>query len=147
MLRKKLSQRNSLCGHAGHCSYPRQIFIHPKCERKRNVLFTRPTTGSVLALIPICRVRQIRFRSLPSVSMRREAACNECHIKARACLLTDRGSGRWMDGQGRRGKSNFPPSDPILFLSRSHVCLSGERRRRETAPSNQGNPFKLDWPR
>ena len=56
MLRKKLSQRDSLCGHAGHCSYPRQIFIHPKCERKRNVLFTRATTGSVLALVPICRI-------------------------------------------------------------------------------------------
>ena len=29
----------------------------------------------------------------------------------------------------------------------SHVCLSGVRRRRETARSNLPNPFKLDWPR
>ena len=61
MLRKKLSQRDSLCGHAGHCSYPRQIFIHPKCERKRNVLFTRATTGSVLALFQFAECVKFDF--------------------------------------------------------------------------------------
>ena len=77
MLRKKLSQRNSLCGHAGHCSYPRQIFIHPKCTIHSRYDGIRPSLSSNLPSAS-------NSISIFAVCLYAAGGGSECHIKARA---------------------------------------------------------------